>query len=43
MAYVIVLKVPFVKKCQQFKWKKIVTAFENIDELDNELHIKMVN
>ena len=43
MAYVIVLKAPFVKNANNLNENKVVTTFESIDELKGELKVKMVN
>ena len=39
MAYVIVLKAPFVKNDNNLNDSKIFTTFESVDELDDELNI----
>ena len=43
MAYVIVLKAPFIKTGNNLNENKIVTTFESVDKLNDELNIKMVN
>ena len=43
MAYVIVLKTPFVKNVNNLNENKIITTFESGDELNGELNVKMVN
>ena len=43
MAYLIVLKLPFVKNTNNLTENKIVTTFENVDKLNGELNVQMVN
>ena len=43
MAYVIVLKAPFVKNANNLNKNKIVTTFESVDKLNVKLNVKMVN
>ena len=42
VAYVIVLKAPFVKNANNLNENKIVTTFESIGESNDELNVKMV-
>ena len=43
MAYVTVLKAPFVKNANHLSDNKIITTFKSVDELHGELDVKMVN